>query len=84
MNYLPLYYKWLEKGEMHSPGLCASLGSQSILFIELFDDEVWGYWGYCGFSIRGDDKACTRKVKFKFTELRQNILLFMAAMNNEL
>jgi len=76
----------MKTGEIESAGLCRILAQDELgIFYPPdsyskergFDDHYW-YWAYDG--ERGDqwDRAeC-------FTPLRQNIVLFMAAMNGEL
>lgn len=86
-NYLDSYYKWMETEEMPDDGLCNCFISNESL--ELFkpnqeqvnrlrDEELSElYWG-SGLHYNHPDRYS------RFTELRQTIVLFMAAMNNEL
>jgi len=87
-KYLPLYYKWMETGEIEQNGLCASLDFDTIE--EVFDPEgkLGGYWGYDGRAIYGIEHnkyyLSYRELTREFTSLRQTIVLFLAAMNDEL
>lgn len=70
-RYLPLYYKWMKTKRLPCGGLCLSLLWPDEL--ELFKPENKGllqYW--------------TGRFPTDFNPTRQNILLFLAAMNNEL
>jgi hypothetical protein len=84
-KYLPLYYEWLESGVLPGPGLCHIFQSDELF--KLIDPDRGGldfYWGYDG------EQGCHgyinnyEKVERDFTPMRQNVVLFMAAMNNEL
>jgi hypothetical protein len=89
-KYLPLYYKWMETGSMNHlydwthDGLCAAImvefGMDEMrrmkgLFIPDSVADEGFYWG-SGF--------CYNDMRGIFTPLRQTIVLFLAAMNNEL
>ncbi|HEY6436674.1 MAG TPA: hypothetical protein VIY47_08790 [Ignavibacteriaceae bacterium] len=94
MKYLPLYYKWMEKGEIPyrenektCGGLCSIFEGKRLF--ELItpnggnnpNDTSW-YWGYSE-----DYTSYSPDLGYKdtaFTPLRQTIVLFLAAMNNEL
>lgn len=87
-KYLPFYYECLETGRLPHNGLCTSLGG-----VELFrpfqsdvnsDENSW-YWGYDGtrFTEYYDNAQNVRR-QYEFTPLRQNIVLFLAVMHNEL
>ena len=92
-KYLPLYEKWLEKGtmpfdkKMDVSGLCDYFGEDSLfqLIIPTNEDfnqlESEGKSTYLWASdlLWNDDREF-----YTFNPLRQNIVLFMAAMNNEL
>jgi hypothetical protein len=93
MSYLDFYNRYSEAGRLPSVGLCGSffLHSMDQSVLEDFVDHYsmvgtcWGYdaeyqsnhFPFYSYSKQND-------VRFKFTSLRQNIVLFMAAMNNEL
>jgi hypothetical protein len=86
-NYLQLYNAWATTGRIPTNGLCAYFGSKHELFSLFFpgNDHMQHYWGYDGedsdhshLDMDYDDIAEL------FTEYRQNIVLFMAAMNGEL
>jgi hypothetical protein len=92
-KYLPLYYKWMESERLPHNGLCNCFGlcysedkwesgegyeDFEIMFPLPYDDvniECRNYWG-------AGEKV--RNLHVAFTPLRQNIVLFLAAMNNEL
>lgn len=78
MKYLPFYKKCVESGMMPAPGLCWSL--QWDASIDLFRPKYKSYWHYWA-TDQGDESFEGDK---RFNPLRQNIVLFMAAMNNEL
>jgi hypothetical protein len=83
MKYLPLYYKWTNNGRMPLDGLCNSLNHDRE-FSDIFcQHSLDGFWGYAGRSTSNlsdtNPLACS-----EFTPLRQNIVLLLAAMNNEL
>lgn len=90
-KYLDLYYEWMELG-LPGSGLCNIFGYMQGMD-ELFDlmrpenDELetspaWGYWGMDGEGdFENDDNIRNGS---DFTPLRQNIVLLMAAMANEL
>jgi len=81
-KYLPLYYKWMKQGRIPNDGLCNSL-DYSEEFRLYFANNLRGYWGYNGESTHN---LCEIDPEgpYKFTPLRQNIVLFLAAMNGEL
>lgn len=62
-------------------GLCGTVLYNSPLF-HLFEvgRDYGAYWAYDG-DINEDDD---RDIEYKFTPTRQNIVLLLAAMNNEL
>ena len=84
MKYLDLYKRWVEDGYMLCPGLCTAFGGDTIFgvmcptsadILELkYEGCTTMYWG-------SDDWS--NKI-YEFTELRQTIVLFMAALNDEL
>lgn len=87
--YLKMYLEWLEAGKLPSDGLCWSFdNADSIELLNLFSPTkihpkygwMW-YWGFDGSFRR---LYFPLGFEFTFTPLRQTILLFMAAMNNEL
>lgn len=88
-KYLPLYFEWTKHGRIFNRidantdgGLCSTeIGNKNHL-LELFNGREFchhSYWGY-EYELNGDLFAAA----YGFTPLRQNIVLFMAAMNNEL
>jgi hypothetical protein len=89
MKYLELYKDWRIGGKIPKEGLCASLNFPKRL--EMFEptredaeklqkkNMSTAYWG-SGMTIYSNDKLRY----YSFTPLRQTILLFLAAINNEL
>jgi len=90
-SYLNLYKKWCKTGELPYAGLCCNLyPRQYEKFRNLYiTNRMSGYWGYDGrnllplFDIK-ISKEKADEIRYKFTPLRQNLILFLAAMNNEL
>jgi hypothetical protein len=91
-TYLDLYYDWMESGRLPEEGLCKSLPIGSTkLFIPSQDEYgnpygdpemfLWGYSGHHGDRI---DSESIPDIGRSFTPFRQNIVLFLAAMNGEL
>lgn len=87
-NHLEFYYKCMESGLIPNAGLCLCKGidNQKLLLFEPPDNHKINSASNCLSSaywasgLRYDDiNRC-----HKFTPLRQTIVLFMAAMNNEL
>lgn len=84
-----LYKIWFENGETSGNGLCNSIFGEYKQLLELFKPETdeysellekelaTTYWG-SGLSQIDDDRI------FKFTDLRQTIVLFICAMSDEL
>jgi hypothetical protein len=87
MNYLALYYNWMRSGRLPNNGLCNSLPKTGELEMLLPLDSNRTYWGY---EMCADNPATeihdslTDKIHYDFTPLRQNIVLFLAAINGEL
>lgn len=86
-KYLKFYYKAIKSGRMPTDGLCRAfdLTPEGCYFtlprhLGLFEPTMPGatYWG------SGDETEGTYEQYFTFTPLRQTIVLFCAAMNNEL
>ena len=80
---LPLYEKWMETGEIPGSGLCASFREVGMSYYELDDNfltnkEVFKLRGWYASGL----DTCSGVGQF--TPLRQTIVLFMAAMNDEL
>lgn len=81
IKYLPLYYEWLEKRLPGGSGLCLAL-CESL-------DKPYGYFNHIIFTEDDYDKEQSANFWFEekrgvFTPNRQNILLLLAAENNEL
>jgi hypothetical protein len=78
-KYLKFYKECMKSGRMPDAGLCFVFGNDD-LFNSMFAYQMeCFYWGY-----NGTDKYNRNKVAFTFTPMRQTIVLFLAAMNNEL
>lgn len=86
-KYLPLYYEWMESGQLTNGwgldvcGLCDTEISESkfFLLIEPTNEEAClmpspAYWG----------RESDAYVGGKFSPLRQNLVLLICAMNGEL
>lgn len=92
MKYLPLYYEWMETGSLPYDGLCHCLNPDDEYLDLFYDNQKGGYWGY--YSEFFDHPVYTQdinrdaglfyKLQYDFNPLRQNIVLLIAAMNNEL
>lgn len=93
--YLNFYYKCIEKGEIPyrvaektSGGLCSIFGKRRVFKLitphegTTANNDSW-YWGY---SVDGDTswQYHLGHKDTSFTELRQTLVLLMAALNNEL
>lgn len=94
--YLDFYYKCMETGTLPCGGLCFSLDSGLLGFFKPVDNnnpdlvdrkQKASYWGYDG-KVRDFTNnyggISMDTARHEFTPLRQTIVLFLAAMNNEL
>ena len=90
-KYLDLYYEWHKKGaefmcNYFSNTKCSIVYEfpehpTFMLFLptpEELNEHVADGYGRSSWGVRDTDRSN------KFTDLRQNVILFMAAMNNEL
>lgn len=90
MKYLEFHYECLKTGNLPTNGLCRCLGESNIEIMVPTNDDLnrlkeeklpIGYWG-C------DNIDWTDNYDYdyltNYTPLRQNIVLFIAAMNGEL
>jgi hypothetical protein len=91
MKAITLYKRWMKTGIMPEDGLCSCLNeyyelekhlklffpTQDELDKMLKEEKSRYFWA-------SDLHAAAPERKHTFTELRQTILLFIAAMNNEL
>jgi hypothetical protein len=96
MKYLELYRKWMEQGHIDPlesgafNGMC-HLFEKDELF-KLFkpteaERDEWNCTAYWGCDLTEEDYRNYKNNAYfckNFTETRQNIVLFMAAMNGEL
>ena len=86
VKYLPLYYEWMETGNIpykEHRGICGGLCSifhndKMFKLINPPNGAGW-YWG-CSW----DDSDRGYAFSTGFTPMRQTVVLLMAAMNNEL
>lgn len=82
--YLDLYLEWHHRGKVAN-FLCTYFGKNNELFslLKPTSEEKWNHYeeGWCMYAWgeRNDDSDT-----LMFTDLRQNIILLMAAMNDEL
>lgn len=90
MSYLEFYKKCMKTGRLPKSGLCGSMDSyESVNLFQGYHPQYtynW-HWGYNGEPYPVWDtisKRMQRKIEFEFTPLRQTVVLFLAAMNNEL
>lgn len=93
-SYLSFYYESLLNGTMQSGGLCHNLSAGISLFrpgkLSKHKDSYWGFdgepnsFGDFPAYFNGYNGLNSSDVRFSFSPLRQNIVLFLAAMNNEL
>lgn len=83
-KYLPLYEKWMESDHLPGlSGLCNAFRKIGMSYYELSEnllthEEAVKLEGYYASGDKNNDFVG------KFTPLRQTILLFLAAMNDEL
>lgn len=87
-KYLNFYYTNLKRGHLLHDGLCNcdNINKNKLMLFEPtcndyteldIENKSSAYWG-AGVNYESPHKA------YGFTDLRQTIVLFMAAMNNEL
>ena len=97
-KYLPLYHEWIKTGKIGQTnygqynGLCELFKNDDAWQLieatdfetdSLRDHNIESVWWGSGFHLHVYT-VNPEKVKSEFTPLRQTILLFMAALNNEL
>lgn len=89
--FLDFYYKAMAEGSIQSQttdyakrvgigGLCYTWIAELEAF-KLIEISTLTYWGYSEDYCGGNDDD---EIRFNFTSLRQTIILFCAAINNEL
>lgn len=88
-RFIDLYYEWMEKGELPADGLCNSLPHSDIfelLIPEASDFRVLEDAGLCTAFWASDRNRNDSYYDsaYPFNPLRQNIVLLMAAINDEL
>lgn len=89
-KYLKFYEECIEKGSMDKQGLCNNFRLDTLL--PLFEPESETEYPplmslnsrYCHWAFDGESNPTDVPSSLEFTELRQTIVLFMAAMNEEL
>lgn len=87
MKYLTKYYEWAEAGKLPMRGLCSCLCDGDLSLLDLFSLHDGSYWAHeegPEYERLGFPNSMANEVRYTFTPLRQNIVLFMAAMNQEL
>jgi hypothetical protein len=79
-KHLRFYMNCMKNGEMPRAGLCACAWNDYLMeeSLMLFKPDDAGMFSYWGSEKKGYDECYT------FTKLRQTIVLFLAAINNEL
>jgi hypothetical protein len=84
-KYLNFYNQCMVSGRLTGPGLCRCLDELDVAIFqpgETDDDNDW-HWGYDGET---GFLECPSAIEYvwSFTPMRQTIVLFLAAMNDEL
>jgi hypothetical protein len=91
MKLIYKHYEWAEKGEMEGAGLCCSMPNEYRYILELFkptkeeyillidNGNSMSFWA-SGLNYNADFDD----IAFKYTPLRQNIVLLICAMEGEL
>lgn len=79
-KHLRFYMDYMKKSEMPRAGLCACswndyISEDLLMLFKPTDAGMFSYWA-------SEKKGCDEC--YKFTKLRQTIILFIAALNNEL
>lgn len=84
--YLDFYFRHMKNGVLPSNGLCTCFTHHKLF--KLIDPDMGQCLSYWGFD---DDPSAMSVFDggevtrwYSFTQLRQNVVLLMAAMNNEL
>lgn len=92
-KYLPIYHEWMSKGQMlrvpdsnifKTSGLCDAFDDDYLFeLIQPTDEDIKGLKlnGLSTFCWASDS---SEHCFYEFTPLRQTIVLFLAALNNEL
>jgi len=91
MKYIDIYNKFVLSGKLENHptsclngGVCGALPRTKLReFCELFKPDYYdhAYWGY---PYKFPERGSQDKAVYGFNPLRQNMILLMAAMNNEL
>ncbi len=87
--YLDLYIECMETGKLLGPssGLCGSIPNKQE-FLNLFEpnwEEIAKYNLYFGhWAVSANEDLSPTDRYYKFTTFRQTLVLFMAAINDEL
>ncbi len=86
MSYMDFYYKYAETGKLPKAGLCNCFSADQLDLIMPDDYWPWDFWAYdrlYGLDVLNNASLRTR-VAYTFGPLRQNLVLLLAALNNEL
>lgn len=87
--YMDFYYEHMMLGSFYGEGLCGCFGCDKIELFKPTEQEYdakninWEAWAYDGYPTKGRDLLLS-DVLHGFTPLRQTIVLFLAAMHEEL
>lgn len=94
-NLMECHEEWIKTGIMPHVGLCGSLsGKYLATLVEMFtlskeeieqlrgENKPAGFWGY-GYAFNTDEFN-EGSLTMSYTPLRQNVLLLIAAMHDEL
>lgn len=92
-KYLPLYYEWIKAGKMlpvdwsmcsNTSGLCDAFYRDEVFQLMIPTDEDKLQLAKEGLNLSCWASGSPDYLYHKFTPLRQNIVLLMAAINGEL
>lgn len=87
-KYLPLYKKWIISGRIPEYGLCESADDNNELCNTFYPGKklIESYWGSIDIwkNKKYSNLIDVDRIRFEFTPLRQTIILFMAAINDEI
>lgn len=78
-KYLPMYKAWIQTGRIPKRGLCPSVGGG---IVKRLFKPAWA--SNYSFWLSNDEDCCPEFIAHNFNTLRQNVVLLLAALNNEL
>ncbi len=81
--FLNLYKLYLKDNKLPAAGLCNCVTEKKEI-LEMMGPQKGNFTGSCVFWACGDTWEDLIVRRYGFTELRQTIILFCAALNNEL